>query len=84
MAVDPQMVSPPQVVSAPPQVASGCQSHHPDAVEPAQGPFWDMDGKKIEAHGAGLLLDQRSSRVYWYGESKKLKDFTTHAINVYV
>lgn len=43
-----------------------------------------MDGKKIEAHGAGLLLDQRSSRVYWYGESKKLKDFTTHAINVYV
>ena len=61
---------------------SSCQSRHPASVEASQGPLLDADGKKIEAHGAGLLIDPRSSRVYWYGESMKSQDFRTHAITV--
>ena len=34
----------------------------------------DTDGKRIEAHAAGLLLAPTDGRWYWYGESKKLDD----------
>lgn len=30
-----------------------------------------------------MLLDTTTARVYWYGESAKSADFTTHAIHVY-
>ena len=54
-----------------------------ERVHRSQGPLVDTAGHKIEAHGAGLLLDPRTSRVYWFGESRKLSDFTTHSIHCY-
>ena len=52
-------------------------------MQRSQGPLLDSEGHKIEAHGAGLLLDPRTARVYWFGESSKSSDFTSHAINCY-
>lgn len=35
------------------------------------GRTWlDTDGNPIQAHGGGVLYDQRSKRYYWYGEFK--------------
>eukprot|EP00927_Polykrikos_kofoidii_P065533 TRINITY_DN61272_c0_g1_i1.p1 TRINITY_DN61272_c0_g1~~TRINITY_DN61272_c0_g1_i1.p1 ORF type:complete len:478 (+),score=58.93 TRINITY_DN61272_c0_g1_i1:47-1480(+) len=31
----------------------------------------DTDGKRIEAHGAGILRSPQDNRWYWYGESAK-------------
>jgi len=43
----------------------------------------DDRGEPIEAHGAGLLKDPIGGRWYWYGESKKMKNLTSHGINCY-
>ncbi|KAL2458905.1 Arabinanase/levansucrase/invertase [Forsythia ovata] len=35
------------------------------------GRIWlDTDGHRIEAHGGGILYDERSRTYYWYGEYK--------------
>ncbi|PIN08674.1 Galactan 1,3-beta-galactosidase [Handroanthus impetiginosus] len=35
------------------------------------GRIWlDTDGNPIQAHGGGILFDERSSTYYWYGEYK--------------
>mmetsp|Transcript_14970 Transcript_14970/g.31937 ORF Transcript_14970/g.31937 Transcript_14970/m.31937 type:complete len:346 (-) Transcript_14970:124-1161(-) len=44
----------------------------------------DTHGARIEAHGAGLLLDAAvGPRAYWYGETAKLADFRTHGVSCY-
>ncbi|EDQ89223.1 uncharacterized protein MONBRDRAFT_32422 [Monosiga brevicollis MX1] len=47
-------------------------------------PHWlDTDGNRIEAHGAGMLQSPQNGMWYWYGESKKTDDLSTHGINAY-
>lgn len=43
----------------------------------------DTAGNRIEAHAAGMLLSHSDNRWYWYGESKKTSDLTTHGVNCY-
>jgi hypothetical protein len=49
----------------------------------------DTDGKRIEAHAAGMLQSPTDSRWYWFGESKKLDDshdphkYETQGVNCY-
>ena len=49
----------------------------------------DTDGKRIEAHAAGMLQSAADSRWYWFGESKKLDDskdphkYDTQGVNCY-
>ncbi|XP_027112377.1 uncharacterized protein [Coffea arabica] len=51
-----------------------------NAIDPGEGSdrnyyypgrIWlDTDGNPIQAHGGGILYDERSRRYYWYGEYK--------------
>ena len=50
----------------------------------------DTDGKRIEAHAAGMLQSPADQRWYWFGESKKLDDshkdphkYETQGVNCY-
>ena len=76
--------------------ASCCFASSARAFDPGKGPYispdqhWnDTNGKRIEAHAAGLLLAPTDGRWYWYGESKKLDDskdpkkYETQGVNCY-
>jgi len=43
----------------------------------------DDKGEPIEAHGAGLMKDPVGGRWYWYGESRKTQNLTSHGVNCY-
>lgn len=43
------------------------------------GRLWlDTDGNPIQAHGGGVLYDQRSRTYYWYGEYKDGPTYHAH------
>ncbi|CAH1421210.1 unnamed protein product [Lactuca virosa] len=43
------------------------------------GRIWlDTDGNPIQAHGGGILYDDRSSMYYWYGEYKDGPTYHAH------
>ncbi|KAG0456807.1 hypothetical protein HPP92_024595 [Vanilla planifolia] len=43
------------------------------------GRLWlDMDGNPIQAHGGGILFDERSETYYWYGENKDGPTYHSH------
>jgi len=43
------------------------------------GRVWlDTDGKPIQAHGGGVLYDERTQTYYWYGENKDGKTYKAH------
>ena len=47
-------------------------------------PHWnDTAGHRIEAHSAGMFLDEPSKRWFWYGESKKTSSLADHGVNAY-
>ena len=50
--------------------------------DPSCEPWLDSDGNRIEAHAAGMLQAQ-DGRWYWYGESKKTNNLSTHGVNLY-
>ena len=43
----------------------------------------DTDGNRVEAHAAGMLLDPTTDRWFWYGESRKDSNLSTHGVNCY-
>jgi len=43
----------------------------------------DTNGNRIEAHGAGIYYNPIDKRYYWFGETAKVQDFSTHGINCY-
>ena len=46
-------------------------------------PWNDTDGKSIQAHATGILIDPVDSSYWWYGESLKTSDLSDHGINCY-
>ncbi|CAM0871693.1 unnamed protein product [Alopecurus aequalis] len=43
------------------------------------GRVWlDTDGKPIQAHGGGVLYDERTETYFWYGENKDGKTYKAH------
>ena len=43
------------------------------------GRIWlDTEGNPIQAHGGGMLYDERSSTYYWYGEYKDGPTYHVH------
>ncbi|KAE8709577.1 adenylyl-sulfate kinase 1 [Hibiscus syriacus] len=57
-----------------PVKAAGNESHyyHP-------GKFWlDTEGNPFQAHGGGILYDERSATYYWYGEYKDGPTYRAH------
>lgn len=43
------------------------------------GRIWlDTDGKPIQAHGGGILYDDKSRKYYWYGEYKDGPTYHVH------
>lgn len=44
-------------------------------------PWFDDKGNRIEAHGGGWLLVGHT--YYWYGETQKTNDLSTHGVNCY-
>lgn len=43
------------------------------------GRIWmDTEGNPIQAHGGGILFDERSNVYYWYGEYKDGPTYQTH------
>ncbi|KAI0493169.1 hypothetical protein KFK09_027445 [Dendrobium nobile] len=43
------------------------------------GKLWlDTDGKPIQAHGGGILFDERTETYYWYGENKDGPTYHAH------
>ncbi len=60
--------------------ASGAGSDVVITIE--NGGFWnDTSGKRIEAHGAGLMLD--GDTWYWFGEDKSKNSGNFSAVNAY-
>lgn len=48
------------------------------------GVLWnDTDGKSIQAHGAGILIDPHDGLYWWYGESQKTSNMSDHGVNCY-
>lgn len=45
--------------------------------------WFDTEGRRIEAHGAGMLQAPSDSRWYWYGESPKGEALSEHGVNCY-
>jgi hypothetical protein len=43
--------------------------------------WYDVEGNKIEAHGAGFFYSNK--KFYWFGETKKTENLITHGINCY-
>ncbi|XP_037419876.1 uncharacterized protein LOC125552630 isoform X1 [Triticum urartu] len=44
------------------------------------GRVWlDTDGKPIQAHGGGVLYDERTETYFWYGENKDGKTYKAHS-----
>jgi hypothetical protein len=47
-------------------------------------PHWlDTNGNRIEAHSAGMLQSPKDGRWYWYGETAKTSDLSTHGVSCY-
>ena len=46
-------------------------------------PWNDTDGKSIQAHSAGILIDPFDGSYWWYGESIKTSDLLDHGVNCY-
>ncbi|XP_057482698.1 uncharacterized protein LOC130769416 isoform X2 [Actinidia eriantha] len=43
------------------------------------GRIWlDTDGNPIQAHGGGILYDEKSRKYYWYGEFKEGPTYRAH------
>ncbi|GER32591.1 glycosyl hydrolase family protein 43 [Striga asiatica] len=43
------------------------------------GRTWlDTEGNPIQAHGGGIVYDERSSKYYWYGEYKDGPTYQAH------
>ena len=43
------------------------------------GRIWlDTDGNPIQAHGGGILYDEKSRKYYWYGEFKDGPTYRAH------
>lgn len=43
------------------------------------GRLWlDTDGNAIQAHGGGIMFDEKSETYYWYGENKDGETYHTH------
>lgn len=38
----------------------------------------DTDGNPIQAHGGGVLFDEKSETYYWYGENKDGETYHAH------
>ena len=38
----------------------------------------DTDGNPIQAHGGGILFDEKSETYYWYGENKDGETYRAH------
>lgn len=48
------------------------------------GKVWtDTDGALIQAHGGGILYDNRTARYYWYGEDKTNGYLPARGVRVY-
>ncbi|CAF1155943.1 unnamed protein product [Adineta steineri] len=48
------------------------------------GLVWnDTDGKSIQAHATGILIDPNDESYWWYGESLKTSTLSDHGINCY-
>lgn len=44
------------------------------------GKIWlDTDGNPIQAHGGGVLFDERTETYYWYGENKDGPTYHSHS-----
>lgn len=44
------------------------------------GRVWlDTDGHPIQAHGGGVLYDEKSKTYFWYGENKDGKTYKAHS-----
>ena len=46
-------------------------------------PWNDTDGKSIQAHATGILIDPSDSSYWWYGESLKTSTLSDHGVNCY-
>ena len=71
-------------------VFASAQSNSSNSTTVFPDQHWmDTDGKRIEAHAAGMLQSAADSRWYWFGESKKLDDskdphkYDTQGVNCY-
>ena len=48
------------------------------------GTVWnDTDGKSIQAHAAGILIDPIDGSYWWYGESLETPIISDHGVNCY-
>ena len=48
------------------------------------GSVWnDTDGKSIQAHATGILIDPDDNSYWWYGESRKTATLSDHGVNCY-
>lgn len=43
----------------------------------------DTDGRSIQAHATGILIDPHDNSYWWYGESLKTANLSDHGVNCY-
>jgi hypothetical protein len=61
-----------------------CSSLFSDSRTIFPGVVWnDTDGKSIQAHATGILIDPTDNSYWWYGESLKTSTLSDHGVNCY-
>ncbi|UJR24676.1 hypothetical protein I4U23_006049 [Adineta vaga] len=65
-------------------IISDCYSSLFDSGYIYPGAVWnDTDGKSIQSHAAGILIDPNDNSYWWYGESLKTSTLSDHGVNCY-
>jgi len=65
-------------------ILSKCNSLFLSSEYIYSGTIWnDTDGKSIQAHATGILIDPFDNSYWWFGESIKTDSLDDHGINCY-
>ncbi len=58
-------------------LAYGAFEYHRDSIMPGV-PLYDDNGGLVQAHGGGMLWDEKTQKYYWYGEARETSHIPEH------
>lgn len=59
------------------ELAYGALDHNSPYTKPGV-PLYDDNGGLIQAHGGGMLWDEKTQKYYWYGEARETSNIPEH------
>ena len=59
------------------ELAYGALNYRRDSIMPGV-PLYDDNGGLVQAHGGGMLWDEKTQKYYWYGEARETSHIPEH------